>query len=125
MDRRRRVPLADVLDRHPPDGRRAHGTGIEPGEDLLVGARRAAARDGAAAAGVTRRARRRPRRRVDEGLAVRALGPDLRGHERDPAQRRGRARARAPAAVSAWDTPSRESSLRLAYACAPSASWRA
>ncbi len=100
VDRRRRVPVADVLDRHPSDGRRANGSGGEPGQALLVGARRAAARDGAAPAGFPRRAGRRRRpRRVDEGLAVRALGPDLRGHERDPAQRGRRARARAPPAV--------------------------
>ena len=38
--------------------------------------------------------------RVDEGLSVRAVGPDLRGDERDPAQRHRRARARPAAALS-------------------------
>ena len=45
----------------------------------------------------TRRGRRR--RRLDEGLPVLAVGPDLRRHQRDPAQRDRRARAR-PAAGS-------------------------
>ena len=92
---------ADVLDCHATDGGRAHGAGGEPGEALLVGARRAPARDRAAPSRARRRARRRRRRGVDEGLAVRAVGTDLRGHERDPAQRGGRARARAPPAVTA------------------------
>ena len=41
------------------------------------------------------RRRRRARGPVGEGLAVLAVGPDLRRHERDPAQHRRRARPRA------------------------------
>jgi alkylation response protein AidB-like acyl-CoA dehydrogenase len=44
---------------------------------------------------------RSPGRFMDEGLAVLTVGADLRRHERDPAQRRRRARARSPPAVTA------------------------
>ena len=42
------------------------------------------------------RPRGRARGAVEQGLAVRAVGPDLRGHQRDPAQHRRRARPGAP-----------------------------
>ena len=101
VHRRGGVPLADVLDRHPPRRRgaasgaessmvkvfwseldvRLHELALEllgPHAELLDG----------------------DDRRVDEGLRVRARGPDLRGHERDPAQRDRRARARTAEALT-------------------------
>ena len=77
------------------DGENAR-RGVEPDQGLLVRARRAPPRDRA-------RAARAPTPSsttsgVDEGLPVRAVGPDLRRHQRDPAQRDRRARAR-PAAT--------------------------
>ena len=74
---------------------RTRRRGVEPGEAVLVGARRAAARARARTARSARGAARRRRRGVDEGLPVRARGPDLRRHQRDPAQRGRRTRARA------------------------------
>src|SRR5206468_7688836 len=47
--------------------------------------------------------RRRARRSVDEGLRVRAGRTDLRGHQRDPAQRRRRAGAGAAPVRFAFD----------------------
>src|SRR5205814_4103174 len=47
-----------------------------------------------------RGAARRRRRRLDEGLRVRARGPDLRRHQRDPAQRDRRTCPRPPEEVA-------------------------
>ena len=75
----------------------ATGAGVEPQEGVLVGARRAPARDRARAARPARRARRRRRRGVDEGLPVRAV----------------RARStRAPTRSSATSSPSACSASR-------------
>src|SRR5439155_18132995 len=59
----------------------------QPQQALVVGDGRPSARDRARPAGPGRGARGR----VVEGLAVRAVGPDLRRHQRDPAQHRRRA----------------------------------
>ena len=59
----------------------------EPHEAVVVRARRRAARDRPRPA----RPRRRARGPVEQGLAVLAVRPDLRGHQRDPAQHRRRA----------------------------------
>ena len=59
VDGRAGLPLADLLDRDPPDRRRTDGRGVEPREAVLVGARRAPARDRARAARSARRAGRR------------------------------------------------------------------
>ena len=73
-------------------------SGAKPGaeavdhQDLVERARRRAARDRPRPA----RPRRRARGAVGEGLPVRAVRPDLRRHQRDPAQHRRRARAGAP-----------------------------
>ena len=70
--------------------RRQAGRRGEPHQAVVDRARRRAARDRARPA----RPRRRARRAVEEGLAVRAVRPDLRRHQRDPAQHRRRARPR-------------------------------
>ena len=73
--------------------RRREGRGRgEPHQAVVVRARRRAARDRPRPA----RPRRRARGPVEQGLAVLAVGPDLRRHQRDPAQHRRRAPAGAP-----------------------------
>ena len=71
------------------------GARVEPQQGVLVRARRAPARDRARAARAAD-GREAPTAStgLDEGLPVRAVGPDLRRHQRDPAQRDRRARAR-------------------------------
>ena len=64
--------------------------------------------------------RRRRRRGVDEGLPVRARGPDLRGHQRDPAQRRSPSASSACRGSSACGSPSPTTSSRSATRCATS-----
>ena len=77
------------------------GRGVVDGEGVLVGARRAAARARARAARPARRAARRRRRGAwMKGYEFALAGPDLRGHERDPAQRDRRARARTAEALT-------------------------
>ena len=53
-----------------------------------------------------------------KGYAVRAVRPDLRRHQRDPAQRRRRARARPAEEVAACGSPSPTTSSRSATPCA-------
>ncbi len=97
LDRRRGLPAATPS--APSRGSLAAaspGRRVEPQQGLLVRARRRAPRDRA------RPARRREAELdVDaagcEGYAVLAVRPDLRRHQRDPAQHRRRARARPPA----------------------------
>ncbi len=74
---------------------------VEPQQDLLVRARRPAPPGRARPARARRRAARcrRHGEPAHEGLRVRPLRPDLRRHQRDPTQHRGRARARAPEEV--------------------------
>ena len=60
--------------------------------------------------GDARGARRRRARGLDEGLSVRARRPDLRGHERDPAQRRRRTRARTAETMRVRASPTTSSS---------------
>ena len=70
---------------------REHRRGVQPEQGLLVRVRHRPARDGARSARPGRRTRRQ---RLGRGLCLRAGGPDLRGHERDPARHHRRAAAR-------------------------------
>ena len=93
VDARRGVPAADAGHRHP-----AGRGGAKPGAEASA----STSSGGASSTSSSTRSpstcsdRGRARRARGEGLAVRAVGPDLRRHQRDPAQHRRRARARAP-----------------------------
>src|SRR5690606_35387198 len=99
LDGRRGLRARDLPHRLAPARRRPHRLRGQPQQDLLVGARPAHARDRPAPARPPRRPAARgaggPRRRsLARRLAVRALRPDLRRHQRDPAQRDRRAHPR-------------------------------
>ena len=117
VDRRRGLPPL-----HAPDGRRRLDGGGAIGAESSVNKVFWSEMDvrmhetalrllGAASAGARRDDA------VDEGLPVRARRPDLRRHERDPAQRRRRARAR-PAEVTAVRFAFTPEQLASATACA-------
>ena len=80
--RRRGLPLADVLHRHPHDRRRESRRGVEHDEGLLERPRRADPRSRARAPRSERRSRRqRGHKLVDEGISVRPVGSDLCRHQ--------------------------------------------
>ena len=80
-----------LADRHHAGRGRPDRRRVVAQQAVLVGARRAAARDRRSTCSAPRPSSRAP---WIEGLPVRAVGPDLRRHQRDPAQHRRRARAR-------------------------------
>ena len=87
LDARRRLPAADPRHRHPSRRRRQAGRRGQPHQAVVERARRGAAPGRARPP----RPRGRARGPVEQGLAVRPLRPDLRRHQRDPAQHRRRA----------------------------------
>src|SRR5262245_33568801 len=96
MDRRAGVPAVHTGHGQPPQRGRHAGRGVEHQQAVLVRAGRVAARDRARPAWRGRRAGRV----LAVELPVLAGRPDLRGHERDPAQRRRRATARSSQGVA-------------------------
>ncbi len=95
VDRGPGVPAAHLRHRGPARRGRHAGRGGQPGQGVLVRARRGPARDRAGPArpaGRDRRARR-PGRALAGWLPVRAGRADLRGHQRDPAHGDRRAAA--------------------------------
>ena len=87
LDEGRGLPAPDAADRHEAGvGREGRRRG-QPHQAVVVRARRRAAPGRPRPA----RPRRRARGPVEQGLAVLAVGPDLRRHQRDPAQHRRRA----------------------------------